>query len=95
MWNKLRNIRALDSETEHEIQEALERAGQGRTVIKIAHPLSTVQQADKILVLEKSVVLETGTHNELLEQNARYIDVWTIQRSEQAAWAIWQNPTCL
>ena len=54
---------ALDSETEHEIQEALERAGQGRTVITIAHRLSTVQKAD-VLVLEKGTVVETGTHNE-------------------------------
>ena len=76
---------ALDSETEHEIQEALERAGQGRTVITIAHRLSTVQKADRIVVLEKGVVVETGTHNELLEQNGRYLDLWTLQRSEQAA----------
>ena len=76
---------ALDSETEHEIQEALERAGQGRTVITIAHRLSTVQKADRILVLEKGTVVETGTHNELLEQNGRYLDLWTLQRSEQAA----------
>ena len=76
---------ALDSETEHEIQEALERAGQGRTVITIAHRLSTVQNADRILVLEKGTVVETGTHNELLSKNGRYLDLWTLQRSEQAA----------
>ena len=76
---------ALDSETEHEIQEALERAGQGRTVITIAHRLSTVSNADKILVLEKGVVVESGTHAELLEKNGRYLDLWTLQRSEQAA----------
>ena len=76
---------ALDSETEHEIQEALERAGQGRTVITIAHRLSTVANADRIIVLEKGVVVETGTHAELLERNGRYLDLWTLQRSEQAA----------
>mgnify|MGYP000845543131 CR=1 FL=1 len=76
---------ALDSETEHEIQEALERAGQGRTVIMIAHRLSTVQKANRILVLEKGTVVETGTHNELLKQNGRYLDLWTLQQSEQAA----------
>ena len=47
--------------------------------------MSTVQKADKILVLEKGVVVETGTHNQLLGQNGRYLDLWTLQRSEQAA----------
>jgi len=74
---------ALDSETEREIQEALERAGQGRTVITIAHRLSTVSNADVILVLEKGVLVETGTHQELLDRNGRYLDLWTLQRSEQ------------
>ena len=73
---------ALDSETEHEIQEALERASQGRTVVMIAHRLSTVLKADKIIVLENGVVVEVGTHSELLKQNGRYLDLWTLQRSE-------------
>ena len=76
---------ALDSETEHEIQEALECAGQGRTVITIAHRLSTVLNADRILVLEGGVVAEAGTHSELLSKNGRYLDLWTLQRSEDAA----------
>ena len=76
---------ALDSETEHEIQEALERASQGRTVVMIAHRLSTVLKADKIIVLENGVVVEVGTHRELLKQNRRYLDLWTLQRSEQIA----------
>ena len=76
---------ALDSETEHEIQEALERASQGRTVVMIAHRLSTVLKADKIIVLEDGVVVEVGTHRELLKQNGRYSDLWTLQRSEQIA----------
>ena len=76
---------ALDSETEHEIQEALERASQGRTVVMIAHRLSTVLKADKIIVLENGVVVEVGTHRELLKQNGRYSDLWTLQRSEQIA----------
>ena len=76
---------ALDSETEHEIQEALERASQGRTVVMIAHRLSTVLKADKIIVLENGVVVEVGKHRELLKQNGRYLDLWTLQRSEQIA----------
>ena len=76
---------ALDSETEHEIQEALERASQGRTVVMIAHRLSTVLNADKIIVLEDGVVVEVGTHSELLKKNGRYLDLWTLQRSEQIA----------
>ena len=76
---------ALDSETEHEIQEALERAGQGRTVITIAHRLSTVLNADRIIVLEGGVVAEAGTHSELLSKNGRYLNLWTLQRSEDAA----------
>ena len=76
---------ALDSETEHEIQEALERASQGRTVVMIAHRLSTVLKADKIIVLENGVGVEVGTHSGLLKQKGRYLDLWTLQRSEQIA----------
>ena len=76
---------ALDSETEQEIQEALERAGEGRTVMMIAHRLSTVSKADKIIVLEKGLVVETGTHVELLKRQGRYSDLWSLQRSEKAA----------
>ena len=76
---------ALDSETEHEIQDALERAGEGRTVMIIAHRLSTVSNADKIVVLENGLVVETGTHADLLKRKGRYSDLWSLQRSEDAA----------
>ena len=74
---------ALDSETEHEIQDALDRAGQGRTVLMIAHRLSTVAQADTIIVLEEGQIVERGDHNSLLARKGRYHALWTLQQSEK------------
>lgn len=74
---------ALDSETEHEIQDALMRAGQGRTVLTIAHRLSTIADADRIVVLEKGEVMEQGRHDELLEQDGRYAQLWHRQQAEE------------
>ena len=70
---------ALDSETEREIQDALESAGKGRTVISIAHRLSTVSNAEKIIVVEGGSILETGTHANLIENRNRYFELWNMQ----------------
>lgn len=70
---------ALDPESEALVQEALERAMQNRTVFIIAHRLSTVRQADRILFLEKGRIVESGTHPELLAKGGRYAQFYTQQ----------------
>ncbi len=72
---------ALDSETERDIQESLRMMGKGRTVITIAHRLSTIVDADQITVLENGVVVERGTHEELLALNGRYASMWKRQQA--------------
>ena len=76
---------ALDSFTEREIQAALERVSKGRTTIIIAHRLSTVVHADEILVLDKGVIAERGTHDELLALGGIYAGLWSRQREVDAA----------
>lgn len=74
---------ALDTETEREIQGQLRALGQGRSVIMIAHRLSTVVDADLIMVLEKGVVVERGRHEDLVAAGGRYAAMWARQMSEQ------------
>lgn len=70
---------SVDTETEQRIQEALERLLEGRTAIVIAHRLSTVERADRIVVLHKGEVREVGTHAELLERGEIYARLYELQ----------------
>ncbi|MDA7430324.1 ABC transporter ATP-binding protein/permease [Primorskyibacter aestuariivivens] len=76
---------ALDTETEQEIQGALARAAEGRTVLMIAHRLSTVADADLIVVLQDGEIVERGTHSDLLARDGRYASLWRRQQAEEAA----------
>ncbi len=70
---------SLDSASEQEIQAALENLMKQRTVVIIAHRLSTIMHSDKIAVINKGVVSEQGTHDELLQQNGLYHKLWSLQ----------------
>lgn len=74
---------AVDNETELAIQKSLASISQGRTMILIAHRLSTVKQADQIFVLKRGTVVEQGTHAELLEQDRLYANLWKLQTGER------------
>ncbi len=76
---------ALDSESEKLIQQALEQFQKERTVIVVAHRLSTIAEADQILVLERGEVVEHGTHKSLLHQGERYARYWKLQSSQVPA----------
>jgi ATP-binding cassette subfamily B protein len=76
---------ALDSHTEKEIQDALERVSRNRTTLVIAHRLSTIVGADEIIVLDKGVIVERGTHHELLARDGLYASMWNRQREAEEA----------
>jgi len=79
---------ALDNETERELQAALDALTQGRTTLTIAHRLSTVQDADEIVVLECGHIVEHGTHTQLMASHGRYAHLAGEQDSEPAPVAI-------
>ncbi|NRQ54790.1 ABC transporter ATP-binding protein [Brevibacillus sp. HD1.4A] len=70
---------ALDLESEHMIQESLNRLTRGRTTLIVAHRLSTITHADKIIVMREGQIVEQGKHEELLEQKGVYYGLWSVQ----------------
>ena len=73
---------AVDNETEAALQRSIERISRDRTTIVIAHRLSTVRRADRILVLEEGRVVEDGNHESLVEQNGVYARLWSVQTGD-------------
>jgi subfamily B ATP-binding cassette protein MsbA len=76
---------ALDSESEMLVQDALDRLMSGRTTVVIAHRLTTVQRADRILVLNKGRIVEEGTHASLMERKGLYQYLYTLRLEELMA----------
>ncbi|MGB9093337.1 MAG: ATP-binding cassette domain-containing protein, partial [Gallionella sp.] len=74
---------ALDSKSEKAIQSELRAIAQNRTTLVIAHRLSTVVDADQILVMDQGKIVERGTHRELLAHNRLYAQMWNLQKQEE------------
>lgn len=74
---------ALDTESEHEVQTALDNLMKNKTTIVIAHRLSTIKNADKIYVIENGEVVESGTHDELIKENGEYSKLYNMQFSNK------------
>ena len=70
----------MDTRTELQIQKAMDNLMKGRTSFVTAHRLSTIRDADRILVLDKGNVVETGTHDELLAKQGKYYELWNLQQ---------------
>jgi len=73
----------IDTETEHIIQESLEKMKSIGTMLVVAHRLSTIQKSDQIIVLHKGVLKEKGTHQELLKQRGLYYKLYQVQFEEK------------
>ena len=71
---------ALDNESEYLVQQSLERLAKGRTTITVAHRLTTIKNADKILVVTKDGIAESGSHEELVAQNGLYSTMYKMYR---------------
>ena len=82
---------ALDSRAEKAIQAELERVAQGRTTLVIAHRLSTVMDADQILVLVQGRIIERGTHAQLLDAKGEYARMWALQQQQAHAQEILES----
>jgi subfamily B ATP-binding cassette protein MsbA len=75
---------ALDTESEKIVQLALDKLRSGRTSLIIAHRLSTIKNADRILAMKDGRIVEAGTHNELLQQNGVYAQLYNTQSSQHS-----------
>ena len=71
---------SLDSETEHDIQESLQKLLKNRTSMIIAHRLSTIMKADRIIVMKKGKIVQEGNHFELIRQGGEYKKLWDLQK---------------
>lgn len=74
---------ATDPESEADIQKALSHLIAGRTVLVIAHRLTTITEVDNIIVLDQGEIVETGTHQELLQQDGLYAGLWKNQSLQE------------
>ena len=75
--------RSMTTVASYSILDAMREVASGHTSIVIAHRLSTVVDADKIVVLEQGQVVEQGSHNELLQRQGRYAQLWALQQQEE------------
>ncbi|MBT7990249.1 MAG: ABC transporter ATP-binding protein, partial [Anaerolineae bacterium] len=76
------SLSSVDTQTEKLIQEALDKLMEGRTTFVIAHRLSTVRRADKIIVMDEGKIVQVGRHEELLEEDGLYREIHSLQLSE-------------
>jgi ATP-binding cassette, subfamily B, bacterial len=80
-------LAAVDPETEHEIMLAMEQAMRGRTTFVVAHRLSTLRRADWVLVLDEGRIVQSGTHEQLMQQDGHYLEAASLQ-TDEADWEL-------